>query len=94
MIPFILVITLQGQKTLFFMFLMFQDLNGVKKGLIFREYHFLSTRTNMGMKKQQFWARRTLRAWPTRPSPPGRVEHPLGRLGRLIALILSPTLSS
>jgi hypothetical protein len=31
MIPFILVITLQGRKTLFSMFLMFQDLYGVKR---------------------------------------------------------------
>ena len=69
------------------------DVSGPKrsqKGLIFGEHHFLSTRTNLGTKKQQFWARRALRAWPTRP-PPGRVEHPLGRLGRPIASILLPT---
>ena len=72
------------------------DVSGPKrsqKGLIFGEHHFLSTRTNLGTKKQQFWARRALRAWPTCP-PPGRVEHPLGRLGHPITSILSPMLSS
>ena len=46
------------------------DVSGPKwsqKGLIFGEHHFLSTRTNLGTKKQQFWARSALRAWPTRP---------------------------
>ena len=46
------------------------DVSGAKrsqKRLIFGEHHFLSTRTNLGTKKQQFWARRALRAWPTPP---------------------------
>ena len=38
-----------------------------KKGLIFGERHFLSTRTNLGMKKQPNGARRAKRGGPTRP---------------------------
>lgn len=54
------------------------DVSGPKrsqKGLIFGERHFLSTRTNLGTKKQRNGARRALRGGPTRPPPLGAWGH-------------------
>ena len=38
-----------------------------KKGLIFQEHHYFSTRTNLGTKKKQNRARKPKRRWPTCP---------------------------
>ena len=70
MIPFILVITLQGQKSLFFMFLMFQDLNGVKKDS--------SSGNIIFYPREPTWARRSNETEPGGPKEQGPRAPPLG----------------
>ena len=73
MIPFILVITLQGQKSLFFMFFMFQDPNGVKKSSSSGNINFYP--------REPTWARRRSKTGPGGPQDQGPRAHPPGARG-------------